>query len=83
MSWRYQPVWVKHEKTDLVSYSLAEVYLDKDGKLKSWTADPVIAPHGNDLNDLQGSLALMISDAFKWEPVEHRKLRVGMRFKKR
>lgn len=82
MSWRYQPVFVKHKSTGRISYSLCEVYLEKDGKLKSWTADPVIAPHGIDQHDLQGSLALMISDAFKWKAVDHRKLRVGMTFKR-
>lgn len=47
-------------------YEIREVYYDEDGKIQSWTEEPV-GPTGNDEKDLLGSMILMMN-AFR-EPV--------------
>lgn len=83
MSWRYQPVFEKHKETGITEFSVCEVYLTEDDKLKQWSAGPCRAPRGNDINDLQAALTMMSAEVFKWQPVEFRKLRVGMKFKRK
>lgn len=81
MSWRYQPVWV--DDGDQRIFSLCEVFLDADGKLRSWSEAQEIAPMGASvIEDLIESLKLMLADAGKWEPVEFAELAVGMTFKR-
>lgn len=80
MSWRYQPVWKDYE--DGPVYSLCEVYFEDDGTLRAWTEEPAMTPQGNDLRDLQGDLAHMLCDAWKWQPVKFDELKVGMTFER-
>ncbi|MCL2357076.1 MAG: hypothetical protein FWC70_07960 [Defluviitaleaceae bacterium] len=79
--WRYQVVIVIRDNGS-EEYSFCEIYLDKDGKLKGWTENLHIAAVGNDLDDLIGSLELMISDARQWKPVLAEDLKLGMVFEK-
>ncbi|MBI1650124.1 hypothetical protein [Hyphomicrobium sulfonivorans] len=81
MSWHYLPVWVDHEHC--VEFTLCEVYLDSEGRLKSWTEKPAMTPQGDDLDDLRAMLEQMLQDANRWEPVRHADLKVGMVLKKR
>ncbi len=81
MKWRYQPVWAdfQGERT----YSLVEVYLDDDGKLDCWTAEPAVeVALGNDQEDLIAELTHMAEDARKWKPVDWADLKVGMTFER-
>lgn len=80
MTWRYQPVWVGTPEDP--SYSLAEVYLDAEGRLENWTQDPAMRAIGNSIPDLIGALALMIGDAAKYKPVAFSSLAVGMVFER-
>lgn len=82
MAWRYQPVWIKYKDTGITEFAVCEVFLTKDGKLTNWTECHAIAPFGNDLEDLRGSLADMLSECFKWKPVNFKKLRAGMTFQR-
>ena len=81
MSWRYQPVYIEHNVDDEVikEFSLCEVYLDSNDKLEMWTEKHEIAPHGNDIEDLVGSVELMLNDARRWKAVPFESLRVGMK----
>lgn len=82
MTWRFQPVWQRTKAGKV--YSVCEVYLDKAGRLKNWTETPSVTPSGTDgVEDLRGSLVLMLHDAYRWEPVEFSKLKTGMLFKRR
>ena len=39
MSWNYRII--KKQKDEYISYGIYEVYYDKDGSIKSWSADPM------------------------------------------
>lgn len=79
MSWHYLPVY--SGKGLDKAFSLCEVYLDKNQRLKSWTAKSAIAPIGNDVGDLAGALNLMAKDVKRWKPVKFDTLKVGMKFR--
>ncbi len=86
MTWHYLPIYTETKAATGETercYSLIEVYLDKNGKLRSWTEDKVIAAHGNDMDDLIGSLKLQMLDCERWEPVRYYDLKVGMVLKRR
>jgi len=78
MTWRYQPTYTVHGEDRL--YGLTEVYLDKKGKLFSWTSTHFMTPIGNDGDDLRGTLKLMLRGVDEWEAVEYKTLRTGMEF---
>ena len=78
MSWRYQPVWVRHEFGR--TYSLCEVYFENE-RLTKWTAREAIAPLGETHSQLAGDAARMLVDAWRWKPVAYKSLKVGMTFK--
>lgn len=80
MTWRYQPVWTG--PTENPSYSLAEVYLDDEGRLQNWTQSEAMTPVGDSVLDLIGALAHMIGDASQWKPVPFSSLKVGMTFER-
>lgn len=76
--WRYQPVFVLYG--DEMVFSLCEVYFDADGGLEGWTEEPAMIPQGTTMEELSNDLAMMMGDLFKWKPVAHSALKVGMRF---
>ena len=82
--WRYQTVYIEHGTGDEITreYTLCEVYLDKDGKLESSTVNHAMSPMGDSVDELIGTLQIMLEDAAKWEPVEFESMQVGMIFKR-
>lgn len=82
MMWRYQSVY---EETDegVKSYTICEVYLDEDGKLKTWTESKSMHPYGDSIEELEKDLKMMIADVQKWKPIALNKLEIGMVFEKR
>jgi hypothetical protein len=80
-TWRYQPIFQEHDGERY--YSLCEVYFDEDEKLSSWTAKAEMAPIGEDVADLVGSLSRMWVDALSWEPVRFSDLKPGMIFERK
>lgn len=84
MPWRYQPVWIvdKIGDTESVALGLCEVHFDNAGNLKSWTEEPFMTPIGEDIAGLSATLAHMLGDLYKWKPVAHADLKVGMTFER-
>jgi len=85
-SWRYQTVYIEHGTSDdeiTREYTLCEVYLDKDGKLEGSTENHAMSPMGDSVDELIGTLQIMLEDAAKWEPVEFESMQVGMTFRKK
>jgi hypothetical protein len=80
-TWHYLPVITGDG--DETSFSLCEVYLNDDNTLSAWSTDSAMTPYGADVDDLVGTLILMLYAAHKWEPVRHSNLKVGMIFKRR
>ena len=80
MTWRYQVVWTEEGGERI--YSVCEVYLDEDGRLDSWTTDPVMRPIGEDRDDLEWTLVAMLADTGEWAPVNFASLKVGMVFER-
>lgn len=76
MSWHYQPVY-ETEDDGTRCYSLCEVYLDGDGKLKGWTQNPSMKPQGTTVEELVRDLGRMLAATSEWEPVEFSELKVG------
>lgn len=81
MGWRYHPVFVDGKSGR--GFGLCEVHFDDEGRVKSWTAEPFMAPLGDDIDDLSAEIMHMIIATFSWEPVNHANLRVGMVLKHR
>jgi hypothetical protein len=82
MTWRYQAVYEEGPRTEERSYTVIEVFLDKKGLLTAWTAEPKTAAHGCSPDELLRDLAMMISDAIRWQPVARSALKVGLKFKR-
>ncbi len=84
MTWRYQPVFVTTTvgAESIQTFTICEVYIDKDKRLEAWTENRSVQPSGGSLSDLQSDLAYMLADSFRWEPVEFSELLVGMTFKR-
>ncbi|MCL2591969.1 MAG: hypothetical protein FWD82_01265 [Defluviitaleaceae bacterium] len=83
--WRYQAVYTSNNSDNNETskeYSLCEVYLDKDGKLESWTESRFMSPMGYTVDELMGDLQIMLDDAAKWKPVEFESMQVGMCFQR-
>ena len=77
--WRYQAVY-NGDDDELRTFSICEVYLDKNGKLETWTENSSIAPSGWTLEELTGDLRLMLNDISRWKPVLFDSLQIGMIF---
>ena len=80
--WRYQLVYTVNEHSELREYSICEIYLDENGKLKMWTESPAMRPYGNDEEELIGDLQLMLNDARSWDAVPFDALEKGITFKR-
>ncbi|MCL2564409.1 MAG: hypothetical protein FWE24_01185 [Defluviitaleaceae bacterium] len=83
--WRYQTLYIEHGTGDdeiTREYTLCEVYLDKDGKLEDSNENHAMSPMGDSVDELIGTLQIMLEDAAKWEPVEFESMQVGMTFNK-
>jgi len=83
--WRYQVVYIEHDTGDdeiTKEYTLCEVYLGKDGKLEGSTENHAMSPMGDSVDELIGTLQIMLEDAAKWEPVEFNSMQVGMTFQR-
>lgn len=76
MTWLYLPVFVTLDESR--EYSFCEVYLDNEGRVKTWTESHEIAPSGETLEELQADLQHMLDDLARWEPVELSTLARGM-----
>lgn len=79
--WRYQAVWFEG------SLLLIEVHLSHEGELLMWSDlnDPNRTftghyPTGNDIEDMIGTIELMLSDTKRWAPIKYEDLKVGMIF---
>jgi len=83
-SWRYQAVYVEHagEKAISKEYSICEVHLDKDDKLRAWTENYHKGAFGDDLDGLIASLQLMMDDIRLWKAVPYNSLKEGMVFER-
>lgn len=84
MGFRYQPIIRRTNANGLQDecVSLAEVYLEDDDTLRSWTECLQVAPVGNDIEDLFGEIANMWISAMCWVPVLEDDLKVGMSFER-
>ena len=80
MSWRYQPVFVEDAKENVGVFILIEVHFDEHERLKSWTGEDGITPVGEAPQELTSDLCRMLVDAYAWQPVKFRDLKVGMKF---
>jgi hypothetical protein len=83
--WRYQAVYIERdadENEKILEFSICEVYLDKDGKLKMWTESHRMSPYGETIDELIGDLQFMIDDVRKWQPVPFNSMQVGMDFER-
>jgi hypothetical protein len=78
--WRYQAVYIDDEAGHAVT--VCEVYFDADNKLKAWTENSAVAPHGETLEDLSHDLCWMLASVWKWKPVAFSDLHVGMTFER-
>ena len=83
-SWRYQAVYIEYGDGRAIDkeYSICEVYLDKDDKLRTWTENCHISAGGYNLAGLIGSLQLMMNDVHYWKPVPFNSLKPGMVFER-
>lgn len=84
-SWRYQAVFVEEDPTakdvDMnLSFSVCEIYLDEDNRLKTWTERRDIPPRGYAFEELVGDIRLMLNDVLMFKPVPFDSLYVGMTF---
>lgn len=79
-TWRYQPVFTVHEGEK--SFSVAQVYLDKDGLLSSWSKSKAAMPAGMSRAELKDDLIKMLIDVATYQPVAFADLKVGMRFQR-
>lgn len=81
MRWRYQPVWLA-DSLGIRFYSLCECFFDDADALVAWTEDPAMMPKGETARGLRRDLARMLSEAWKWEPVDFATLHAGMTFER-
>ena len=83
--WRYQAVYSESSNEmgeTYCSFTICEIYLDKDGRLTAWTENPSIAASGETPDELTRDLQLMLNDTTKWKPVLFESLQVGMVFER-
>jgi len=81
--WRYQAVYSKNQNSlggTYNAYTICEIYLDVNGKLKSWTENNAIPPSGETIEELIDDINLILEDVSKWKPVPFESLKVGMTF---
>lgn len=69
MSWNYRVV--EGEQNGSPIFSLHEVYYDETGKVVAWVEEPETGTW-DDLNDLIGSLKMMLADARKRPRLRHK-----------
>ena len=84
-SWRYQSVYIERDAGNdekALEFSICEIYLDKDGKLETWTENSKMSPFGDTVEELLGDLQFMIDDVRKWKAVPFDSMQVGMSFEK-
>ena len=62
MTWNYRIIY--HDKTDYPDYAIHEVFYDEDGKVESWTSNP-IDPSGGSKAELIRVLEMMLNDVKK------------------
>ena len=84
-SWRYQAVYVEKDSSNKdvdmnLSYSICEIYLDKESKLEKWTESREIPPNGYTYEELVEDIRLMLNDVLAFKPVPYDTLQVGMTF---
>ena len=76
--WRYQPVWIEENGERM--YTLCEVHFNDADELETWTENSAMFPAGSSIAELSNDLVLMLTDAWRWEPVAFTDLREGMKF---
>lgn len=78
MTWNYRIVY--HNKADYPEYAIHEVFYGKDGKVESWTSNP-IDPSGESKTDVIGILEMMLKDVKKKPVLIESKLEEAIRAK--
>jgi len=78
MTWNYRII--HHDKADYPDYAIHEVFYDKDGKVESWTSNP-IDPSGESKAEVIRVLEMMIKDIKKAPILTESKLEKAIRDK--
>lgn len=83
MSWHYAiirktkrtPRRIRHDRKSIIIhyYDIHEVYLDDNGKVRSWTEEPVSVNGSESVRGLQWALNTMLGDALRYPVYEIRK----------
>lgn len=55
--WNYRVMRRTHERLDMETYAVYEVYYNADGEVTTWTETPV-APRGDTLEELKEDIAM-------------------------
>lgn len=75
MTWHYCIIrkTTKYKGKTTHHYDIHEVYLDKKGKIETWTADPVDCNGFEEVKTVQIALSMMLTDALRHPVMEIRK----------